>query len=51
MSKFDVVYETARTDLLILAKMGLLIKEKRGKEYFFSPSKDLPEKLTDKPKG
>jgi Fic family protein len=36
-----VVYETARTDLLHLAKLGLLDKHKRGRTYVFVPSARL----------
>jgi Fic family protein len=32
---YDVVYQTARTDLLHLAKLGYLIEEKRGREFIF----------------
>jgi Fic family protein len=35
MQKYNTVYETARTDLLHLADLGYLIKEKRGREFFF----------------
>jgi Fic family protein len=35
MQTYDTVYETARTDLLHLADLGFLIKEKRGREFVF----------------
>lgn len=35
MQTYDTVYETARTDLLHLAELGFLIKEKRGREFIF----------------
>jgi len=35
MQTYDTVYETARTDLLHLAALGYLIKEKRGREFIF----------------
>jgi Fic family protein len=35
MQTYDTVYETARTDLLHLADLGYLIKEKRGREFIF----------------
>ena len=35
MQTYDTVYETARTDLLHLAELGYLIKEKRGREFIF----------------
>jgi Fic family protein len=41
----NVVYQTARTDLIDLENRGLLIKRKRGKKYcYFSPP-DLLERL------
>ncbi|MEK6642945.1 MAG: Fic family protein [Planctomycetota bacterium] len=41
----DVVYQTARSDLLDLAKRGLLHKYKVGRVMHFRPAKDLDEKL------
>jgi Fic family protein len=41
----NVTYETARTDLLKLAELGLLEKEKIGKAFAFLPVKSLKEKL------
>ena len=35
MQTYDTVYETARTDLLHLADLGYLIKDKRGREFIF----------------
>lgn len=35
MQMFDVVYQTARTDLIHLAELGFLIQEKRGREFIF----------------
>jgi len=35
MSKFNVVHQTARTDLLLLAEMGFLEKKKVGKRWYF----------------
>jgi hypothetical protein len=32
---YNTVYETARTDLLHLADLGYLNKEKRGREFIF----------------
>ncbi|HDQ08729.1 MAG TPA: Fic family protein [Methanoculleus sp.] len=32
---YDVVYQTARTDLLSLVNLGYVVKEKRGKEFVF----------------
>jgi Fic family protein len=32
---YDVVYQTARTDLLPLLKLRYLIEEKRGREFIF----------------
>jgi Fic family protein len=41
----NVVYETARTDLLDLAKRELVHKRKKGKAWVFTPAVDLAEKL------
>lgn len=41
----NVVYETARTDLLDLAQRGLLATTKIGKTYHFSPAQNLTDKL------
>lgn len=41
----DVVYETARTDLLDLSKRGLLDKRKRGKKLVFVAAPELKTKL------
>lgn len=41
----NVVYQTARTDLMNLAERGLLVRRRAGKSYvFFAPS-DLAERL------
>lgn len=40
-----VVYETARTDLLNLAKRGFLTARKRGRTWFFTPAVNLTEQL------
>ncbi len=45
----NVVYQTARTDLLDLEKRGLLASQKIGKTWYFTPVSDLEEKLTDLP--
>lgn len=42
-----VVYQTARTDLLELAKRGLLSVERNGRASVFHASKLLPEKLDE----
>lgn len=42
----NVVYDTARTDLLDLADNDLLIKRKRGRTYEFSPPSDLGDRLS-----
>lgn len=41
----DVVYQTARTDLLDLADRGLLEKRRDGKAFVFVPPTDLSERL------
>jgi Fic family protein len=35
MQMYNTVYETARTDLLHLADLGYVTKEKRGREFIF----------------
>lgn len=44
----NVVYETARTDLLKLARMELLTSSKVGRTYLFSVPEDLPERLRNR---
>ena len=41
----NVVYQTARTDLVDLAERGLLNQRKQGKVLFFVPAEDLEQKL------
>jgi len=41
----NVVYQTARTDLLNLYSRGILEQQTVGKRLMFSPAKDLTEKL------
>jgi len=45
----NIVYQTARTDLLDLEKRGLLTSQKIGKTWYFTPLSDIEEKLTDLP--
>jgi Fic family protein len=40
MQMYDTVYETARTDLLHLADLGYVTKEKRGREFIFIFNED-----------
>ncbi len=42
-----VVYETARSDLMDLAKRGLLEKRKAGKTWIFTPRADLEQRLRE----
>jgi Fic family protein len=44
-SKYDVVYQTARTDLLGLVEKGLLRKRKSGRRFYFDPSPGLESQL------
>jgi Fic family protein len=37
----NVTYETARKDLINLQKKGFLDKIKKGKKFYFTPSKNL----------
>jgi Fic family protein len=41
----NITYETARTDLLELVKLGLLDKIKKGRKFYFVPLKNLSLKL------
>lgn len=43
----DVVYQTARTDLLELASLGLLVRIKRGKAFVFLPDQGLSERVEE----
>jgi Fic family protein len=45
-SSHDVVYETARSDLMDLADRGLLDRRKMGRTWVFSPPRDRHERLT-----
>lgn len=42
----NIVYETARGDILDLFKRGLLTEEKIGKPRYFTPAPDLEKRLT-----
>lgn len=42
----NVVYETARTDLLDLERRGLLVSRKVGRTWHFTPVHDLEERLS-----
>jgi Fic family protein len=41
----DITYDTARTDLLKLAELNLLIKEKMGRAFVFVSPKDLRKRI------
>jgi Fic family protein len=45
MRMYGVVHQTARTDLLGLVKAGLLEKNKKGRQFYFIPVKDLKDRL------
>lgn len=45
----NVVYETARRDLMDLAERGLLIQTKAGRVWRFTPAPDLEQKLARLP--
>jgi Fic family protein len=45
MRSHDVVYETARSDLLELLKLGFLTQDVVGREYVFRPADDLADRL------
>ncbi|CVK33345.1 Filamentation induced by cAMP protein Fic [Methanoculleus bourgensis] len=40
MATYGVVYQTARTDLLRLAELGYIRKEKRGREFMFAVNRE-----------
>ena len=42
-----VTYDTARTDLLNLAELGLLLKQKIGKAFSFIAPVDLKKRLKE----
>jgi Fic family protein len=42
-----IVYETARSDLLDLASLGLLVQSKVGKAFRFTPAADVEERLAN----
>lgn len=45
MNTSSITYETARKDLLLLEKKGLLEKFKKGKTFYYVPVKNLDKKL------
>lgn len=44
-NRHNVVYQTARTDLLALAEVGLLDQQRIGRAYHFFPARDLSDRL------
>ncbi|MCL2144058.1 MAG: Fic family protein [Endomicrobia bacterium] len=50
-NKLGIVYETARKDLMFLAKKGMLAKTKKGKEFVYSLSKKSLRKLIEDDNG
>lgn len=44
-SSHGVTHETARTDLLPLVAMNLLVQHRRGRQYTFSPPPNLADRL------
>ncbi len=42
-----VTHETARVDLTGLAEMGLLIRKRKGRQHWFEPVPDLPQRLKE----
>lgn len=50
-SLYDVVYQTARTDLMGLKRMGLLDKIKSGRRFVFIPSAKLRGRFPRKKNG
>lgn len=47
MTSHNVVYETARQDLMGLEKLGLLEKRRVGREFVWSPAADVGHRLRD----
>ncbi|MCX5396630.1 Fic family protein [Streptomyces sp. NBC_00102] len=45
MSSHNVVYETARQDLIGLEERGLLVKRRLGRSYVWSPASDIETRL------
>ncbi|MET9673452.1 Fic family protein [Streptomyces sp. NPDC006482] len=45
MSSHNVVYETARQDLIGLEEQGLLVKRRSGRSFVWSPAPDLETRL------
>ena len=43
----NVVYETARSDLLDLAGLGLVVQSKVGKAFRFTPVRDIEDRLRE----
>ena len=41
----NITYDTARTDLLKLNELGLLVKSKRGRAFVFTPDPDLRKNI------
>jgi len=41
----NITYQTARTDLLHLAELDLLMKQKRGKAFVFTVPGDLSARI------
>jgi Fic family protein len=42
-----VTHETARLDLTHLVELGLLVKKRKGRQYWFEPVADLPRRLKE----
>jgi len=43
----NVVYQTSRSDLMDLEKRGLLVSEKIGRTWYFTPVSDLDKRLAE----
>jgi Fic family protein len=42
-----VTHETARLDLIGLADRGLLVRRRKGRQHWFEPAADLPQRLKE----
>ena len=51
MTSHRVVYESARSDLLELERLGFLVRTQIGRQFVFRPARDLSERLNAGKRG
>jgi Fic family protein len=51
MTSHRVVYESARSDLLELERLGFLVRTQIGRQFVFRPARDLSERLNGAKRG